>query len=141
MPLMQRQERPGVVTFVGVVLYILALMALVTSAVYFFGRDDSDLWASTGLDSTELAWAAGLELLISILLFFVASGVMIGQNLARFFVAVVMGFRMMVAMYWLASGTGTQGWFVTILIAVFVLWALYGHAESERFFSGRPAAS
>jgi hypothetical protein len=130
-----------VVTFVGVLLYIAGVMSLVTSATYFLRRNDATLSAQTGLDSTALVVAAGMELIIAVLLFLVASGVMSGQKGARLFVAFVAGIRIVVAGYWLvASQANSLGWLVSIAIALFVLWALYGHAESERFFSGRPAA-
>lgn len=59
--------------------------------------------------------------------------------MARLFVAIVMGLRVVVAMYWLSiSSANAEGWLTTIVIALFALWALYGHAESERYFEGRP---
>ena len=142
MSAMQRQERPAVVTLVAVLIYISAAFGLVTSAVYFLQRNDAAFSAQTGLDSTGAVVASIMELLISVLLLFVASGVMSGQKGARLLVAVVVGLRMALSMYWLVSGDGPgQGGLATIVVGLVVLWALYGHAESERFFSGRMAAS
>jgi len=138
---MRPQERPGVVTLVAMVLNISATLALVTSAVYFFRRDHADFAAQTGLDSSEMLFISIMELIIAALLFLVAAGVMSGQKGARLFVGLIVGLRLATSMYTLVSYGLGDGVLIYVVVGLFVLWALYGHAESERFFSRRPAAA
>jgi len=142
MTLMRAQERPGVVTFVGIVLYISAAISAVSAIVVFIDRNDAVYQATTGRTSTELILTAIVEGIIAILLVFVASGVLTGMRGARLLVALVYGIRMVVAAYWMLSYQGGgfgDGGILTIGIGIFVLWALYGHAESARYFAGRMA--
>jgi hypothetical protein len=132
-------RRPGVVSFVGIVLYIKAFMALVVAIAIFFNRDNADLAQITGRESDWLTGTAVGELIVAGLLFFVAWAIMSGAKWARLAVAIVMGIRMAVAVYWMIVhfGGGLQ-WnaLLTVGIGIFVLWALYGNEASERYFEG-----
>ncbi|MEA2057169.1 MAG: hypothetical protein U9O63_00480 [Actinomycetota bacterium] len=74
-------------------------------------------------------------------LFFVAWAIMGGAKWARLAVAIVIGLRMALAVYWMIVhfGGGLQ-WnaLLTVGIGIFVLWALYGNDASERYFEGHP---
>jgi len=58
---------------------------------------------------------------------------------ARIVVAVIAGVRIFVLAWWViahhAGGIHTVG-LLQVLICVFVLWALYGHKESDEFNQG-----
>jgi hypothetical protein len=142
MTMLGRQQRPGAVTFVGIVLYISAAISAVTALVAFLNRNDADFQLTTGVSSDGLIATAAIEGALALLLFLVAGGVMSGMKLARMLVAFVYGARMVVAVYWMlthqAGGFGTGG-LLTVGIGIFVLWALYGHAESARYFNKLPA--
>lgn len=134
-------RRPGVVTFVGVVLYIKAAIAVVVAIALFFNRDNSDFMSVTGRDSDWLTGTAVGEIIVAVLLFLVAAAIMSGAKWARLAVAIVLGIRMAVAVYWMVVhfGGGLQ-WnaLLTVGIGIFVLWALYGNDASERYFEGHP---
>jgi hypothetical protein len=134
-------RRPGVVTFVGVVLYIKAAIALVVAIAIFFNRDNADFASITGRDSDWLTGTAVGELIVAVLLLLVASAIMSGAKWARLAVAIVIGIRMAVAVYWMIVhfGGGLQ-WnaLLTVGIGIFVLWALYGNDASDRYFEGYP---
>jgi hypothetical protein len=134
-------RRPGVVTFVGVVLYIKAAIAAVVAIALFFNRDNADFMSVTGRDSDWLTGTAVGEIIMAVLLFLVAAAIMSGAKWARLAVAIVLGIRMAVAVYWMIVhfGGGLQ-WnaLLTVGIGIFVLWALYGNDASERYFEGHP---
>jgi hypothetical protein len=132
------RRRPGVVTFIGVVLYIYAAMAAVAALVLliFSGNDKIQ---ENSAQSLGLLIGSGIgEAVIAALLFVVAASVMRGAPAARLFVAVVVGLRMAAAVGlmlvhhsggYLFSGLGY------VIVGVFVLWALYAAPGSDEYFS------
>ena len=84
-------QRPGVVTFVGVVLYIKAVIAVVIGLALLFDREREALQELTGRDADFLVGTAIGELIVALLLFLVASAIMSGQKWARIAVAIVVG--------------------------------------------------
>ena len=132
-------RRPGVVTFVGIVLYIQAFIALAFAVVAFIERNNEKLQLVTGSSDSDLIVLAIVETIVAIALALVASGILSGAKWSRFLVAVVMGVRMTVSAWWMiahhAGGFHSAG-IITIGIGVFVLWALYGHKESDEFYEG-----
>ncbi len=132
-------RRPGVVTFVGIVIYIQAFIALAFGIVAFVERNNAKLSLVTGQSSGDLIVTAIVEVIIALALFAVGTGILSGLKGARLLVAIVMGFRIVVAAWWMithhAGGFHSAG-IVTIGVAVFVLWALYAHKESDEFYEG-----
>ena len=135
---LETQRRPGVVTFVGVVLWIQGIIAAIAAAVAMVFRNDSDFQTRVGRVADELFGYAIVELIVAVLVMVVANGIMTGTRTARTFVAVVMVIRIAVAAWWLVtdhSGGLLASGGLTIVISIFVLWALYGHAASDEYFS------
>ena len=134
-------KRPGIVTFIGVILYIQALLAVVAGivAIAFKTRLSDTLEKQSGVsfsDSSLLSIGI-VELIIGVLLFIVASGIMRGSRGWRGFVGVVEGLRMasaLFAMLYYHNSAFVESGIVTLLVGAFVLWALYGHERSEEFF-------
>jgi hypothetical protein len=134
-------KRPGVVTFIGVVLYIQAALAAVAGIVMlaFKDRVNDAINHSSGvtLESNSVVLGAVGELVLAVLLFLVAAGLMRGSRGWRAFVGIVEGLRIVYALFiglWYHSSAFVESAVVTILIGVFVLWALYGHEKSEEYF-------
>lgn len=130
-------RRPGVVTFIGVLIYIHAFLSLVAGLALLAFRNDADVLSATGATSNELVVSAIAELIVATLLFVVGVGVMRGARGVRLFVAVVEGLRMGVAMwlmFWHHSGAYLFSAVITVAIGLFVLWALYGNERSDAFF-------
>lgn len=133
-------KRPGVVTLVGIVVYINAAIAAVTAIATFLNRNDSAWQSAYGQTDSELLATAVIEGLFAILLFAVASGVMSGVKWARIAVAIVVGLRV-AALTWymlthLGNGAFTWNTLVAMSIGLFVLWALYGKDESVTYYEG-----
>ena len=64
-----------------------------------------------------------------------------GAKWARLAVAIVVGIRIAMAVYWMVThfGGGLQ-WnaFITAAIGILVLWALYGNDQAAEYFEGHP---
>jgi hypothetical protein len=133
------RQRPGVVTFVGIVLYIQAFAAAAYGLVAFLERDNKQMQLVTGQDSDALIVQSIIQFGVAVLLFLVASSIMAGTSWGRVLVAIVAGIQIVVLTWMLlthhAGGFQTLG-IVYIGIDIFVLWALYGHKESQEFYEG-----
>ena len=133
--------RPGVVSFIGVILYVQSFLAAVAAISLLVWRNDIlDL-----LEREESPMSSGVftgsivgEAVSAVLLFVVARGLMRGSNGMRLFVAIVQCLSMALAFYILIAfqvgGYVYRGVF-TLFIGAFVLWALYGNDASDRFFA------
>jgi hypothetical protein len=133
-------KRPGVVTFIGVILYIQAVLAAVAAvvALAYKTRLADAITSQSGVEfsSDNIIWVAILEIVAAVVLFLVASGIMRGSRGYRLFVAIVEGFRIATAffyMLWHHDGPFVESGIVTILISSFVLWALY-HERADEYF-------
>ena len=130
-------SRPGVVTFIGVVLWIQAALAAVASVAVFIFRGNSDFQQATGQSADALLGLAIGEAIVAVLLAWVASGIMSGSKGMRMAVGIVMGIRIAASLWFMI--THHQGGFLyaglaNIAIALFVLWALFAKEESEAWF-------
>lgn len=132
--------RPGVVTFIGVILYIQAFLAAVAAVSMIIWRNDIlDYLADNGTDLSDGAFTGTIvgEIIAAALLAFVANGIMRGSSGIRLFVAIVQCLTMALALYGLIAhhvgGYVYRGVF-SLFVGVFVLWALYANEESDRFF-------
>lgn len=131
------KKRPGVVTLIGIVIYIQAAIAGVVAVMAFINRDDPHWQEQTGQGADALLGTAIGEAILALILVAVAMNLTSGKRGARALVAIVMGLRIAFAAWAMLAhhaggvfGTAT----VTIAIALFVLWALYGNAASEEYF-------
>lgn len=129
-------KRPGVVTFVGVLLYIQAFLAAVGAAAAFYVLAVGE-GSEAGLTDTNL-WTAGIaETVAFLILLAAAMNLMGGSRGARTFVAVVVGIRLaLVVWVMLTHHTGGFLWngIIAAAMSLFILWALYGHDASEAYF-------
>jgi hypothetical protein len=134
-------QRPGVVTFIGVVLYIQAFLAAVAAVSMAIWRNDIlDYLDEHGTKLSDGAFTGSIvgEAIAAILLLVVANGIMRGSSGMRLFVAIVQCFSMGLAVYGLIAhhvgGYVFRGVF-SLFVGIFVLWALYANDESDRFFA------
>lgn len=132
-------RRPGVITFVAVLLYIQAAMAIFAGVFGYLNRDNADTQAALGLESdTQFLWFLIIELAIALVVLIVAGGIMNGARWARILVTIGMGFRLVQAtLFATLGGTGGAGLLAAVLYAIIpliVLWALWGHDRGEAYF-------
>ena len=136
----QPVRRPGVVSFIGVIMYIQGMLAAVAAAAMLIWRDDLlDFLEQQGSPVSDgvLTGSIIAEAIAAVLLILVANGLMRGSQGMRLLVAIVQCFSMAAAIYILIAhhvgGYVYRGVF-SLFIGVFVLWALYGNDESDRYF-------
>ena len=132
------RQRPGVVTFVVVLLWIQAITSAVAGVVALAFRDNASVQETVNQTSSELLIYAIVELVIALIIALVALSLSGGSRGARLLVAIVQGVRI-AASTW-AIATHHAGGFmttsiVTIAFGLFILWALYGNDKSEEFFA------
>jgi hypothetical protein len=131
-------RRPGVVTFIGVILYIIGAVDILAGLTFIVTSGNTTIQDQVGQGSTVLVWSGIVEIIIGAITIIVARGVMTGASWARLIVAIVQGLRMAGAVIlmlvhheggYLASGL------VTLFVGVFVIWALYGNEAADDYFT------
>ena len=134
-------RRPGVVSFIGIILYVQAFLAAVAAVSMLIWRNDIlDFLEKEGSPLADGAFTGSIvgEAIAAVLLFVVANGIMRGSSGIRLLVAIVQCFAMGTAIYVLVvhhvGGLVYRGVF-SLFVGVFVLWALYGNEESDRYFN------
>jgi len=132
---MTAPSRPGVVTFVGVILYLKAAIAVVIGIALLVEKDS--VAAATGQDGDVLVTTAVGEFIAAGLLVLVAYMLLSGHNWARLAVAIVLSFRAAMATYWLITHpAGGIHWnaLISVTIAVLLLGGLYWNEKSQEYF-------
>ena len=133
-------RRPGVVTFIGVILYVQAALAAVAGISLLIWRDDILDWLEQeGAPLSDGAFTGTIigEFIAAALAVLAAAGLMRGSSGWRLVVAIVQGIAMGLAVYTLIAhhvGGLVYRSVFTLFVGVFVFWALYGNDESDRFF-------
>ena len=133
-------RRPGVVSFIGVILYIQGVLAAVAAVSLLIWRNDIlDFLEKEGspLSDSALTGTVIGEAIVAVLLFVVANGIMRGSKGMRLLVAIVQCISMGAAIYVLVAhhvGGLVYRAVFSLFVGVFVLWALYGNDESDRYF-------
>jgi hypothetical protein len=133
-------RRPGVVTFVGVILLIQAFLAVVESIVLLAFRDNvQDFLAEYGetMSDGSMTGTAIVGLIAALLLGIAGFGILGGSRIWRLLTVMVVALRMAFELYAMVvhpHGAYFTSGLVSLLVGFFVIWALYGHKESEEFY-------
>ena len=130
-------RRPGVVTFIGVIIVIQGVLALVAAAAVLISNNSDRIQAATNQTSHALIGAGIAEAIVGVIYLDVGYGLLSGSRMSRFIIALTQGIGMALATWLLfthhAGGYTTRA-LVTLGIGAFVIWALYGHEESDEYF-------
>ena len=133
-------RRPGVVTFIAVIMYVQAGLAAIAGVSLLIWRNDVLDWLEQeGAPLTDGALTGTIigEFVAAVLLFVAAAGLMRGSSGWRLVIAIIQGIAMGIAVYTLIAhhvGGLVYRSVFTLFIGAFVLWALYGNEQSDRFF-------
>ena len=133
-------RRPGVVTFIAVIMYIQAALAAIAGLSLLIWRNDVLDWLEQeGAPLTDGALTGTIigEFIAAALLFLAAAGLMRGSSGWRLVIAIVQGIAMGFAVYTLIAhhvGGLVYRSVFTLFVGAFVLWALYANEQSDRFF-------
>lgn len=133
-------RRPGVVTFIAVIMYIQAALGVIAGISMLIWRNDVLDWLEQeGAPLTEGGLTGTIigEFIAAVLLVLAAAGLMRGSSGWRLYVAIIQGIAMAFAVYTLIAhhvGGLVYRSVFTLFVGTFVLWALYANDESDRFF-------
>lgn len=132
------RQRPGVVTFVAILLWLQAISALVAGTIAVVFRNTEAVQDAVNQTANDLLAFGVIELAIGSLIALVALALQRGSRGARNLVGVVQAIRVGVAT-WAIATHHTGGFMatslVTIALAMFILWALYGNERSDAYFA------
>lgn len=130
-------KRPGLVTFIGVIMLIQATLTIVGGVVVLAMNTQKRILDETGLTSSELVTQGIVSLVIGVIVLLVALALLGGSRIARTIIVVVQVLDVAFAA-WSIFAHHTGGFIaaavVQIAISVFVIWALYNE-KSEEYFS------
>jgi hypothetical protein len=141
-------RRPGLITFIAVIVYIQAAMAAVGAVVTIAFSGSERVQDAVDVSTGGMIWTGIWEAVLAVLLFLVAGGIMRGSRGFRLLVAIVIGIRMASAVALMLiyhTGGYLFNGLVAVLLGAFVLWALYGYQPADDYFNqqddlnGRPA--
>lgn len=130
------ERRPGGVTFVIALTWIVAVLSIVSGFLTFMGQDSPV--AGSAVDAAQPPWYGMVEMGFGVVTALVAIGLAKGSDLARLIVTALMVFRVVSALWVAFEHSGKGGWLVAPLLggpAVIVLLLLW-NGRSDRFFSG-----
>ena len=130
-------RRPGVITFVAVLMYIQAILGAAGAVTVIAVRNQDQVKEATGQTGSHLLSISIIGLIIAVLVFVVATALLRGVPAARLIVAVVQGLNMawaVVLMFIHHDGAYLWSGLITLLWGAFILWILYGNDRSEAYF-------
>lgn len=131
-------KRPFVVGLMGMIMYLQALVMVLFGALFVATRNSEEVLGSADISSST-ALALGVVLVVmGVLIFLVARGLRHGSRAARNLVAFVELLGIAGAVYAMvthAAGASFASGAGTIVGALIVLWILFGHDASKRFFA------
>ncbi len=131
-------RRPGVITFIGVIMIIQATMSVVSGIVLAALSGQQRIIDETTIDRAGLITAGIVSLIIGAIILLVALALLRGSKGARILVTIVQVIAVASAAWTMFTHhTGAflfQG-LITTAIAIFVLWALYNERSEEYFNS------
>jgi hypothetical protein len=129
-------KRPGVITFIGVILVLQAVLGGVAGIVLIALQSNASVLDATNATKSELLTAGIVALIVAAIQLLVGLGILGGSRVARGIVAFVQLINVAAAAWVMFTHhTGAFLWqgVVTIGIAVFVLWALFNDRADEYY--------
>jgi hypothetical protein len=133
-------RRPFGVTLIGVIGVIQGIVVTIAGLALTVEHDDRDLVRHVGRTADEILGTGIGLIVVGAITLLVASALLRGSNFARWLIGVVEVFHLASGVYLLFGYDGAYLWdgVVYIIIAVIVLYLLFGSARSETFFEDRP---
>jgi len=132
-------RRPFGVTLIGVIGVIQGILVTIGGLALTVEHDDPDLLRHVGrTDGEVLGTGIGL-IVVGVITLLVAWALLRGSNFARWLIGLIEIFHLASGVYLLFGYDGAYLWdgVVYIIIAVVVLYLLFGSARSEAFFEAR----
>jgi len=131
-------HRPVGVTILVVLLWIQAVLQVIGGAVVIFARNDVDVLNQADLSSGEMMALGIGVIIIGVITGLIASAVGRGSNFGRWVVAFFTGLSLIGGVIELFSISGhlIASGLMSIVVALVVLYILFGERGSREFFEG-----
>jgi hypothetical protein len=133
--------RPWYLSLIGVLGIIQGIVTVIAGIAIVVERKQQDLLDNVDVSSTTLLWTGVSAIVLGAITIVVAVGLLNGSNAARFVLGVVELFHLGGGIYVLIAHDGVQRWdgLWAILVALVILWIIFGSDRSQAFFEGRAA--
>jgi hypothetical protein len=133
---MNRPNRPGTVTIVVVLTWLVAILNIVWGIVLLFNVDDLSTLAEYNADAQAARIWAIVLILFGLIVGAVASSLGKGSQFARFLVSLLMIFRIIADVFFLAQyGSVFLGGTVAAILFAFLVLIMLWTAKASRFFN------
>ncbi len=130
--------RPGVVTFISLVIFVQGVLDAVAAVVTFVRMDDHRYQVETGLSSTNLLWTGIGYAVVAVILISLSVYLRQGAQGARTIITVVWVIRMIwgvfLMIWYPLLDSSFQYGLLALLVGWWVLWALHSNEKSQEFF-------
>lgn len=132
-------RRPFGVSVLVFLVWLQAIVQIAAGVILIFVRDQSDVLSETSLSSDDLLIVAIAAIVVGLITALVASALGRGSNFARWLVAILTVLNLAGGIYQLTSvhGKNEVSGIVSIVVALVVLFILFGERGSREFFTGR----
>ncbi len=137
-----RPRRPGGVTLLIVLLWLQALIGIAGGVVLIVVRHAASVQHNTHRSASTLVAVGIVILALGVITALIASSLGRGSNLARWIVVIVSLLQLVGAILTLirVQGDTRIGAIVDGVIALVILYVLFGERGSQEFFTGRALA-
>jgi hypothetical protein len=135
---MERSEkRPGGITLLMVIGVIQGLLGILAGVVLFIGRTDQQVLAQSGNSKSAVAAVAITTMAFGALVVLISLALGGGSRGARLVLGIVVILDLIGDVYVIFKYTGSQrtGAIVAAVVALIVLYLLYGSQASKDFFA------
>ena len=130
---MVERKVPLGISIITILMYIGAILDI--AAGIFVILDKTALANGTGVSETTLLYSGIASLAFGIIIGLLAMGLRSGSNGVRLVIAVVMVLRALFGLWALIAVSGARfSGFATMVIALVVLYFLYGTEDAKEFF-------
>jgi predicted ABC-type exoprotein transport system permease subunit len=128
--------RPFGVTLLIIIVVIQGLIAIVGGIALLSAKNDAQFLVQNHITSSNVSFAAFTAIGIGVLIVLVGLGLGTGSGVARILVALLTLLALIGGIYGIINYSGTQqtSSIVTTIIAVLVLYLLYGSQRNREFF-------
>ena len=131
-------KRPFIISLIGIIMYLQALLMVGFGILFIAVRNSDEVLGSTDISSGGALTLGIVLAVMGVVVFLVARGLRHGSLAARNLIAFVELLGIAGAVYAIvthAAGASIASMSGTILGALIVLWILFGHDASKRYFA------
>lgn len=132
-------KRPFAIGLIGIIMYLQALLMIVFGALFIATRNSDEVLGNADITSGNALTLGIVLVVLGVLVLLVARSLRHGSRAARNLIGFVELLTLAGAIYTIvthAAGASLASGAGTIIGALVVLWILFGHDASKRFFAG-----